>query len=86
MGHVAYLIDRVRQVVILFHEVKRAEGQQLKTDAHVAMEIKPVQHLHTETEGEREREREREREIYTCRETGRQTGFDQETKKPNIVS
>ena len=31
-------------------EIKDAESQHVKCNAHVAMEVKPVQHLHTEAE------------------------------------
>lgn len=45
----AHLTNRVRQVVILLQEIKGAEGQQLKADAHVAMIVEPVEHLDTQT-------------------------------------
>lgn len=49
-GHVPYLVDGVRQVVVILQEIKGAESQQLKGDAHVAMVVKPVKHPDTETD------------------------------------
>lgn len=47
-GHVAHLMDGVGQVVVVFEEIEGAKAQKLKRDAHVAMVVKPVKHLHTE--------------------------------------
>lgn len=45
------LVNGIRQEVVCFQEVEGAERQQLKTDAHVAAVVEPVQHLHTVTDG-----------------------------------
>lgn len=50
-GHVSDLVNGIRQEVVCFQEVEGAERQQLKTDAHVAAVVEPVQHLHTVTDG-----------------------------------
>lgn len=55
LGHVSDLVHGVRQEVVGFQEVKRAERQQLERDAHVAVVVKPVQHLHTVADGKRDR-------------------------------
>lgn len=47
-GHMAHLVDRVRQVVVVFEEIEGAKAQKLKGDTHVAMVVKPVKHLDTE--------------------------------------
>lgn len=49
-GHVPYLVDGVRQVVVILQEIKGAEPQQLEGDAHVAVVVKPVKHPDTETD------------------------------------
>lgn len=49
VGHVPDLVNGIRQEVVCLQEVKGAERQQLKRDAHVAVVVKPVQHLHTVT-------------------------------------
>lgn len=54
VGHVSDLVNRIRQEVVCFQEVKGAERQQLEGDAHVAVVVKPVQHLHTVTDGRRD--------------------------------
>lgn len=46
----AHLVDRVGQVVVVFEEIEGAKAQKLERDAHVAMVVKPVKHLHTEAE------------------------------------
>lgn len=56
LGHVSDLVNGIRQEVVCFQEVKGAERQQLKRDAHVAVVVKPVQHLHTVTDGRRDAE------------------------------
>lgn len=38
-----------RLEVVLFEEIVGAQAKQLKGDADVAVEVKPVQHLHTST-------------------------------------
>lgn len=53
LGHVSDLVNRIRQEVVCFQEVKGADGQQLERDAHVSTEIKPVQHLHAAADGRR---------------------------------
>lgn len=50
IGHVSDLTDGIRQVMILLHEIKRADGQQLKTETHVTVIVEPLQHLYTQTE------------------------------------
>lgn len=50
VGHVSDLVNGIRQEVVCFQEVKGAERQQLKSDAHVAVVVKPIQHLHTVTD------------------------------------
>lgn len=52
-GHVSDLVNGIRQEVVFFQEVKGAERQQLKRDAHVAVVVKPIEHLHTVTDGRR---------------------------------
>lgn len=47
-GHVAHLVDGVGQVVVVFEEIEGAKAQKLKGDTHVAMVVKPVEHLDTE--------------------------------------
>lgn len=44
-----YLVDGVRQIVVVLQEIKSAEPQQFKGDAHVAVVVKPVKHPDTET-------------------------------------
>lgn len=56
LGHVSDLVNGIRQEVVCFQEVKGADGQQLKRDAHVTVVAKPVQHLHTVTDGRRNRD------------------------------
>lgn len=53
LSHVSDLVKRIRQEVVCFQEVEGADGQQLKSDAHVSAEIKPVQHLHAVAAGRR---------------------------------
>ena len=53
VGHVSDLVNGIRQEAVCFQEVKGAERQQLERDAHVAVVVEPVQHLHAVTEGER---------------------------------
>lgn len=50
IGHVSDMTDGIRQVMILLHEVKRADGQQLKTETRVTVIVEPLQHLYTQTE------------------------------------
>lgn len=50
VGHVSDLVHGIRQEAVCFHEVEGAESEQLERDAHVAVVVKPVQHLHTVTE------------------------------------
>lgn len=50
VSHVPYLVDGVGQIVVVLQEVKGAEPQQFKGDAHVAMVVKPVKHPDTKTE------------------------------------
>lgn len=45
-----YLVDGVRQIVVVLQEIKGAEPQQFEGDAHVAMVVKPVKHPDTKTE------------------------------------
>lgn len=52
-GHVSDLVNRIRQEVVGFQEVKGADRQQLKGDAHVSAEIEPAQHLHAVADGRR---------------------------------
>lgn len=47
-GHVAHLVDRIGQVVVVFEEIEGAKAQKFKGDTHVAMVVKPVKHLDTE--------------------------------------
>lgn len=58
LGHVSDLVHGIRQEVVRFQEVKRAERQQLERDAHVAVVVKPVQHLHAVADGKRDRDSE----------------------------
>lgn len=51
VGHVSDLVKWIRQEVVCLQEVKGAERQQLKWDAHVAIVVKPVKHLHTVADG-----------------------------------
>lgn len=51
LGHVSDLVNRIRQEAVCLQEVKGAERQQLEGDAHVAVEVEPVQHLHTVSGG-----------------------------------
>lgn len=53
VGHVSDLVNWIRQEVVCFQEVKSAERQQLKRDAHMTVVVKPVQHLHTVTDRRR---------------------------------
>lgn len=46
----AHLVDGVGQVVVVFEEIEGAEAQKLEGDAHVAVVVEPVEHLHTEAE------------------------------------
>lgn len=55
VGHVLDMVDGIRQEVVGFQKIKGAERQQLEGDAHVAVEVKPVQHLHTVTDGKGKR-------------------------------
>lgn len=48
----AHLVDGVGQVVVVFEEIEGAKTQKLERDAHVAMVVKPVKHLHTEARRE----------------------------------
>lgn len=43
------LADGVGQVIVFFEEIKSTESQELKTETHMAMIVKPVKHLHTQT-------------------------------------
>lgn len=56
VGHASDLVNGIRQEIVCFQEVKGAERQQLERDAHVAVVVKPVQHLHTVTDGERNKD------------------------------
>lgn len=56
LGHVSDLVNRIRQEVVCFQEVKGADRQQLKGDAHVSAQIEPVQHLHAVADGRRAHE------------------------------
>lgn len=51
VGHVSDVVNGIRHEVVCFQKVKGAERQQLKGDAHVAIVVKPVEHLHTVTDG-----------------------------------
>lgn len=53
LGHVLDLVNRIRQEVVCFQEVKGAEGQQLEADAHVAPQAEPVQYPHAVADGRR---------------------------------
>lgn len=53
LGHVSDLVNRIRQEVVCFQEVKGADRQQLKGDAHVSTEMEPAQHLHAVADGRR---------------------------------
>lgn len=53
LGHVSDLVDRIRQKVVCFQEVKGADRQRLKGDAHVAAQMEPVQHPHAVADGRR---------------------------------
>ena len=57
IGHMSDVVNGIRQEVVCFQKVKGAERQQLKGDAHVAVVVKPVEHLHTVTDGEKKGER-----------------------------
>lgn len=56
LGHVLDLAQGVRQEAVGLQEVKGAEGEQLKGDADVTVEVEPVQHLHAVADG-KEKER-----------------------------
>lgn len=56
LGHVSDLVNWIRQEVVCLQEVKGAERQQLKGDEHVAVVVKPVQHLHAVADGRRKAE------------------------------
>lgn len=43
-----HLVDGVRQIIVVLQEIKSAEPQQFKGDAHVAVVVKPVKHPDTE--------------------------------------
>lgn len=51
LGHVSNLVKWIRKEVVCLQEVKGAEREQLKRDAHVAVVVKPVEHLHTVADG-----------------------------------
>lgn len=51
LRHVSDLVYRIRQEVVCLQEVEGADRQQLKRDAHVSAEIKPVEHLHAVADG-----------------------------------
>lgn len=51
LGHVLDLAEGVRQEAVGLQEVKGAEGEQLKGDANVTVEVEPVQHLHAVADG-----------------------------------
>lgn len=53
LGHLPDLVNRIRQEVVCLQEVEGADRQQLKRDAHVSAEIKPVEHLHAVADGRR---------------------------------
>lgn len=53
LGHVSDLVNRIGQEVVCFQEVKGADRQQLKGDAHVSTEMEPAQHLHAVADGRR---------------------------------
>lgn len=57
VGHVPYLRKRVGLEVILFQKLKSVFAQQLKGDAHVAMEVEPVRHQDTQARPEEEKNR-----------------------------
>lgn len=65
LGHVSDLVNWIRQEVVWFQEVKCAERQQLKGDAHMAVVVKPVEHLHAVTD-----EEEKQRVKHKAHETG----------------
>lgn len=45
LGHVSDLVQGVRQEAVGLEEVEGAEGEQLKGDANVTVEVKAVEHL-----------------------------------------
>lgn len=47
VGHVPELVDWKGLEVVLFEKVERAQAEQFKRDAHVAVVVKPVKHTHT---------------------------------------
>lgn len=51
VGHLSDLAHGIRQEAVCFQKVKGAERQQLERDAHMAVVVKPVQHLHTVPDG-----------------------------------
>lgn len=52
VGHVPDVGEGVRLEVVLLQELEGVLAQELKGDAHVAMEVEPVRHQHTQA-GER---------------------------------
>lgn len=47
IGNVADLIHRVRLVIVVFEEVEYAETEHFKSNASMAVVVKPVQDLNT---------------------------------------
>lgn len=47
VGHVPDLVNWKGLEAVLFEEVKRAQSEQFKRDAHMAVVVKPVKHTHT---------------------------------------
>lgn len=62
LGHVLDLAQGVRQEAVGLQEVEGAEGEQLKGDANVTIEVEAVQHLHTVADGKEEEEKTKEDE------------------------
>lgn len=46
VSHVPDLLEWKGLEAVLFEEVKRAQSKQLKHNAHMAMVVKPVKHMH----------------------------------------
>jgi len=45
VSHLPHLLDRVGHVVVVLEEVKDGGAEHLEDDAHVAVEVEPVEHL-----------------------------------------
>ena len=46
MGHLTHLLNGVWDVVVVLQEVEYGGSQHLEDDAHVAVIVEPIQHLH----------------------------------------